>query len=185
VVVHRALTGRVDREAPAIVARSSGEALRAPASATERAATPVEPGPSLPIASASARHRSAPSASAAGRPLVRDKKPEPSDPGPAVVAAPAEGRTESELELLRRARDALPSDPAAALSIADVDRARFPSGPLAQEREVIAIDALTRLGRGSEARSRAKDFFDAFPSSAYRPRILALVGAAAGEDHNR
>jgi hypothetical protein len=83
----------------------------------------------------------------------------------------------TELELLGRARSALGSEPASALAIADEAAARFPSGDLAQEREVIAIDALTRLGRIAEAQSRAAAFYERFPASAYRPRIDSLIGA--------
>jgi hypothetical protein len=42
---------------------------------------------------------------------------------------------------------------------------------LAQEREVIAIEALKRLGRSDEAARRAADFARRYPGSAYRKKL--------------
>jgi hypothetical protein len=42
---------------------------------------------------------------------------------------------------------------------------RFASPALAQEREIIAIDALRRLKRVREASARSERFFAAYPSS--------------------
>lgn len=81
----------------------------------------------------------------------------------------------SEIALLDAAQDALPSDPAAALVLADSHAARFPHGALAQEREVIAIEALSRLGRIDEAKHRARRFARDFPGSAHGPRIESLL----------
>ena len=49
-------------------------------------------------------------------------------------------------------------------------------GTFEQEREVLAIEALVRLGRGAEARARASAFTSAFPQSAHRRRIAVLLG---------
>ena len=57
--------------------------------------------------------------------------------------------------------------PTKSLALADEHAARFPAGVLAQEREVIAIEALVRLGRMKEARARAQRLFRAAPA----PRI--------------
>jgi hypothetical protein len=46
---------------------------------------------------------------------------------------------------------------------------------MVQEREVIAIEALARSGRSSEAAARAARFRKAFPSSAYQSKIDGLV----------
>jgi hypothetical protein len=77
----------------------------------------------------------------------------------------------SEPALLEQARRALASSPATALSLTNQDAARFPHGALAQEREVIAIEALRRLGRGAEADRRAAAFAQAFPGSAHQRRV--------------
>ncbi len=73
------------------------------------------------------------------------------------------------------------ADPGAALVTLDAARAAYPNGPLAQEREVLAIDALVRLGRRSDAVARARAFDKAFPSSAHRRRVAVLLGEDAGD----
>lgn len=86
---------------------------------------------------------------------------------PKSAAAPRLG----EAELLERARRALAKDPQAALSYTRQHRARFPSGVLRQEREVIAIEALRRLGRAGDAQRKAAEFQKAFPDSAHRRAV--------------
>ena len=61
--------------------------------------------------------------------------------------------SETEIQLLQRAQDALAGSPATALDLINRHIARFPNAGLGQEREVIAVDALVRLGRIGEARS--------------------------------
>ena len=68
-----------------------------------------------------------------------------------------------ELLLVRRAQDALTSNPARALSLADEHAALFPSGELTQEREVVAVDALSKLGRKDDALLRARAVLRRFP----------------------
>jgi len=84
---------------------------------------------------------------------------------------------EEELRLLREAQDALEGRPRRALAVAGEHARRFPRGMLAQEREVIAIDALVRLGRNAQARARAERFRRRNPESALNERITTLVGA--------
>lgn len=103
---------------------------------------------------------------------------------PAPNPVPANSPNVSELMLLERAADVLRANPAAALALADQHATRFASGDLAQEREVIAIEALVRLNRRDDARARASRFFTAFPSSAHRLRVHALLDGAWGADHN-
>ena len=83
---------------------------------------------------------------------------------------------DDEVRTLERAQDALASDPKKALSLCNDDVIIFPHGALAQEREVIAIDALTRLGKMSDAKARAKKFENDYPSSAALPRVHKLIG---------
>lgn len=96
----------------------------------------------------------------------------------AETLAPRSGEAvvETEVSLLEEAQAASRSDPQRALDLTNRDVLRFPNGVLAQEREVIAIDALTRLGRMDDARARARQFFQSFPGSAHGPRVAALVG---------
>lgn len=98
-----------------------------------------------------------------------DHVPPGASPPPAATAPP-------ETELLSRAQRALGGDPAAALAHCDEHLARYPGGALTQEREVIAIAALVRLGRVAEARSRAERFEAAYPGSGHLRRIDVLLG---------
>lgn len=92
-----------------------------------------------------------------------------------VVQAPVDASAPSELELLRDARLALKSSPAAALQFTERHRSSYPSGKLSQERELIAISALVALGRRTAALARAASFERAYPSSPYRKQIGELL----------
>lgn len=82
----------------------------------------------------------------------------------------------TEVALLGRAQHELVSDPGSALSATEEHARRYPSGALLQEREFIAIQALVRLGRRSEAATRAAQFRSRFPESAHLRRIDILLG---------
>jgi len=110
-----------------------------------------------------------------GAPVAESTPPGPTAPSGAAPAA-LDTTGESEVALLQSAQDALAANPLVALSLANHHAARFPRGTLAQEREVIAVEALLRLGRRDEARARAYRFYRAFPRSAHRARIEELLG---------
>lgn len=95
---------------------------------------------------------------------------------PATAAADLEPDPVAETALVRRAQAELRTDPQQALASCDAHARRFRRGALAQEREVVAIDALVRLGRRDEAKARSARFFSTFPGSGHRPRIESLVG---------
>ncbi len=95
-----------------------------------------------------------------------------------VPASETSETSETEVSYLRRARAALKSDPAQALQLANGHPSRFPHGALDQEREIVAIDALVRLGRRSESRARANAFRARYPSSAHLTRLETLVGGS-------
>jgi hypothetical protein len=57
------------------------------------------------------------------------------------------------------------------LSLTREHARRFPQGALAQEREVIAIEALSRLGRTEAARQRGTQFERQYPGSAHQPKV--------------
>lgn len=102
---------------------------------------------------------------------------------PAVTSSsdesgPAQVREEPEANYLRRAQAMVNADPAGALATLREHPARYPHGFLVQERDVMIIDSLVRLGRMDEARARAKSFSAAYPSSAHASRIESLVEAA-------
>lgn len=95
---------------------------------------------------------------------------------PASIPSARAPSGESEASFLRRAQSSLNSNPTRALALADEHPSRFPAGVLAQEREVIAIDALVKLHRTAEARTRAAAFRTRYPSSAHLGRVLSAVG---------
>jgi hypothetical protein len=123
------------------------------------AAPPAEPAAPAPVA---VPREVAPSAAA---PEAKPPAQLPSKPTP--PAAP------SEADLLEQARTALKSDPSRALARANEAAQRYPRGVLVQEREVLAIQALRRLGRSAEADRRAEAFAKAFPGSAFQRKLNA------------
>lgn len=80
-----------------------------------------------------------------------------------------------ELALLEQAQDALGRAPAESLALADRHARDYPQGALAQEREVVAVDALLRLGRRAAAEARADRFRTANPGSSQLRRIDRLL----------
>jgi hypothetical protein len=80
-----------------------------------------------------------------------------------------------ELALLMHAKRVLPSDPRAALDLTRQHAARFPRGVFREEREVIAIDALSRSGARERALLRATAFRQAFPRSTHLDRLAVIL----------
>lgn len=95
----------------------------------------------------------------------------PSASSAAPTAKVSNKAAPSEAALLEQARTALASDPARALALTRQHQARFPSGVLKQEREVIAIEALRRSGQSKAASERAGSFEQAYPDSAHRRAV--------------
>lgn len=96
-------------------------------------------------------------------------------PTPAVEAPSLEVDPAAELALIRQAQDALRTSPSRALALAETHERRFGDGALGQEREVVAIDALARLGRTDAARARAARFSARWPTSAHRRRVEVIL----------
>ncbi len=109
-------------------------------------ARPVEPMPAAPVVA----------------PTVIASAPVGSVAAP-VVAHPME----DDQRTLERARQLLASDPAEALRIAE----SVSSAALAEERELIALDALRRMGRGDALRARGQRFIERHPRSLYAERV--------------
>jgi hypothetical protein len=135
----------------------------APPSVAFKATEPVAPSVVLPAA---------PPSEAAEAP--RAEPPSSSGVRPPSNSARLETAT-TEADLLGQAQAALAGDPRRALSLAESHQQRFPHGVLVQEREVIAIEALERLGRKSAAQARAARFLRVFPTSAHRSKIESIV----------
>lgn len=81
----------------------------------------------------------------------------------------------SEVELVGQAGRILKADPTRALALTNQHRQLYPVGALSEEREVIAIEALARLGALEAARTRAEQFISSFPRSAHFPRVVAAA----------
>lgn len=77
----------------------------------------------------------------------------------------------SEAALLERARAALREHPARALALTREHQRRFPHGALREEREVIAIEALERLGQHRAAGDEAGGFEKRYRNSVHRERL--------------
>jgi hypothetical protein len=142
------------------------------------------PAPSSTVIQAPAPSIAPPSGGPSVEPQARPSAP-PAAPAPnpevtpsvaRPAAAPPARPAESEAEFLERARGALGQSPSLALSLANQHRARYPSGVLAEEREVIAIEALKRLGRTAESERRIEAFSRRYPGSAYRKKLDSGAG---------
>ena len=93
-----------------------------------------------------------------------------------VVAAERISRLREERAMLEEARDALRrGDAAGALHKLEQARARFPGGVLVQEREALAIEALSRTGQRAAASARAAAFLSAYPTSPHATRLQSFV----------
>jgi len=97
----------------------------------------------------------------------------PSDQGRAADRAPVD--SVAEMRMLEAAQAALASAPSSALAACEEHARTYPRGALAEEREVLAVDALLRLGRRSAAEERAARFRAAHPASAHVRRLEALL----------
>jgi hypothetical protein len=83
---------------------------------------------------------------------------------------------EQEAELLTRAMGASQhAQWTEALAAAEQHARNFPNGSLAQEREMIAIESLLRLGRRAEAERRAEKFRKAWPTSTHLVRLNTML----------
>jgi hypothetical protein len=84
----------------------------------------------------------------------------------------------AERAILETARTAVArGNGASALAAVQRHIEQFPRGRLAEEREVIAIQALVSLGRLDEARQRAARFKSSFPRSMAIPAVQTAVGS--------
>ncbi|PTL76577.1 hypothetical protein [Vitiosangium sp. GDMCC 1.1324] len=170
------LPSSVPERAPVETPEPASVKAPAPEPASEESAPPGPVKPTPPPASGVASETAAPRTNAAPVPRV-PRPPAPEVPRPTQLR-PAETPAEmdEELTLLETAYQALRGgDAAGALEEAERHAARFPEGALAQEREVLAIDALVRMGRRTEAGARAETFRARYPTSTHWVRIQGLL----------
>ena len=104
----------------------------------------------------------------------------------APVSRPARGQTatpadqagtaaDAELQLIGKAQRSVLENPALALALVREHGRQFPNGLLGQESEAIAVSALQQLGRGDEARQRARKFVADHPDSTYLEQMRRLL----------
>jgi hypothetical protein len=148
------------RRLPAVVrAPASADAPRAgPSIRAARAHS--QPGP--PAASSGAN--------APGAPVLAEQGERPAERG--RDAPPPQD--DAALELIARAQRALALDPARALTLLSLHRERYPRGGLAEERDVLSLDAMARLGMRRELAQRAQEFLQRYPQSMYRERVALM-----------
>jgi hypothetical protein len=77
--------------------------------------------------------------------------------------------------LLERARQLLSSSPGQALAVLTDHERSFPQGTLGPEREILAVDALVRLGRRNEAERRGRALLARSPGSLYEERLARIL----------
>jgi len=138
--------------------RSSPEA-KSPIPAQTAKQLPAERAPAAPPSAAeSEAAQTEPSATAEAS----------SEPSPHAAKA---GAKPSEAALLNQAQHALKTDPRRALALTRRHKQLYPQGSLSQEREVIAIEALSRLDKNSSAHERAEEFSEKYPESAHQKKV--------------
>jgi len=114
----------------------------------------------------------------------------PETPSPALSIAPVKPRRtegsasasptgESEVQLIGRAQQLVRSQPQAALALCREHARKFPKGMLVQEREVLIVEALQRLGQEEEARKKSESFLKENPDTALRNKVEHLTTDAA------
>jgi hypothetical protein len=96
--------------------------------------------------------------------------------GRAATAGVGATAPSTELEIMQRAQSALAADPQRALAITNEHARAYPTGELVQERELIAVEALARIGRREEAQERAHALIQRFPRTPYAARIELAIG---------
>jgi hypothetical protein len=129
---------------------------------------PIEPAPSDTKA---APPPSLEPSAAVERPETAEEV-EPAAPKPTAQRKPAPARTKpSEASLLSQAQQALKKDPKRALALTREHKRLYPQGELSQEREVIAIEALSRLDQKSSAEQKAHEFSEKYPESAHQKKV--------------
>lgn len=167
-----------------------GRDVRPSAESVSSAVVPANDSPSTPILLAAPTAEPAhaataiPSLSVDALPTVSTSRSKPAPPPPSVNGAKAAvsgddgDPIEAEVRHATKLRVVARTDPQAALGLAaDGDRS-FPRGMLHAEREAIAIEALARLERWPEAKTRAEAFAGAYPT---HPRTARIRAIAKGE----
>jgi hypothetical protein len=94
--------------------------------------------------------------------------------------APPDGA--AEMAVLWKARTSLEHDAAGALELTEQHASAYPEGVFAEEREVLAIEALLKLRRMSAALERAERFLQRYPDSTHARRLQLLIDPSMHRD---
>lgn len=111
-------------------------------------------------------------------PVVASAKTKAGAPAPSASAPPERPTLAEEVRQLAEVRALAATNPALAAQKADEGHRRFAKGMLYQEREAVAISALSRAGRPGEAASRATRFLAQFPKSPFADQLRAAAPKA-------
>lgn len=158
-----AVAPRADSAVPVLARHKPAADSGLPASADrEPAASSMAPALSTPVMPNRVEPE-ATSASAAAPPAPR-RMPSlaPSDPL-------------AELALLERARRVMATNPARALALSEEHRQKYRAGQFAEERELLAVEALVGLGQTEAAARRAGSFLRAHPNSVHAHRLEVIL----------
>jgi hypothetical protein len=144
------------------------------------ATTPASaPAPSAPPASPRAVTRAAPDVVPAPTPAPVEPvlAPRTDESAPSVAPRPrtAVSALAEEARLLERARAELDARPARAIEILREHERRFPEAVLDAEHEVIAVEALVKVGRRKEARARAERALARHPGGLYAEQMRRVL----------
>ena len=115
---------------------------------------------------------SAPSAPSSAPAPQASRATAPAKGAPEAGAGTGDASLAKERALIDRARSAIARGrPADALDAVDEHARAFPKGQLAEEREVLAVQALAQAGRIREATERAAQFRKRWPESVLTPVV--------------
>jgi hypothetical protein len=140
-----------------------------PAAETTGAATD----PAVSASDASGAQGEAPVASPAPAP-TRDRARHPRAEAPSAELGSGDSLAR-EAAMLEEARGWVERNPSGALAVLNRHATMFPNGSLSIERELIAVDALRRLGRVAEAQTRGTALLGQARGSIYEERVRALL----------
>jgi hypothetical protein len=147
---------------PVSVTPPVARAVPVPSTASESSAPPavVEPIPTAPTPTLRRTAKAAPkpAAASAASPEARDDL------------------LQREVQQLRQIRQLVAANPGQALALANEGHGTFRGGVLYQEREALALQALSALGRRTELETRGERYLRAFPKGSFSTRVRQLLG---------
>lgn len=106
---------------------------------------------------------------------TKSRRPIKQSTGLVHTIEPSVFNPKDELALLRRAQQALDQQPRQTLELTEQHLNLYPNGIFGQEREMLAIEALSKLGKRELARERGRRFLERYPDSAHARRIDNLL----------